>query len=98
MTADPAELRQRPHYVYRVYGRRGRLLYVGCTSNLDLRKRDHRSWSGWWPLAHRWAVEGPYSYQAARILELAAIHLEVPQFNRTGRRPNYNPRRAQVPA
>lgn len=86
----------RPHFVYRVYGARGRLLYIGCTSNLALRKRDHRLWSGeWFSKAKRWDIDGPHDYRTARALELAAIHAERPRYNRTGRVANYNPHLAR---
>jgi hypothetical protein len=92
-TADTAQT----HIVYRVYGARRRLLYIGCTRNLRQRKVDHRSYALWWHLAKTWTFDGPHDYQTARRIEIEAIHAERPKFNLTGRVPNYSPRRSRTP-
>lgn len=88
----PAEVQARDHFVYHVFGAKGRLLYIGCTSNLEQRQHDHRLYAQWWRPSVRWVLDGPHDYATARRLELDAIHAEDPPYNRTGRLRNYGVR------
>ena len=72
----------RMHFVYRTFDIHGRLLYVGCTSDLSERRRAHRRLSDWWEFAVRFRVSGPYPKRVALDLERAAIRAEWPAFNR----------------
>jgi excinuclease UvrABC nuclease subunit len=89
VTASHEEILSRPHYVYRVFGRGKRPLYIGSSSNLDRRRYDHSRTAPWFDKAVRWEITGPHDYRTARDLEIAAIHAERPRFNLTGRVVNY---------
>lgn len=81
---DPA---RREHFVYRVLGADGELLYVGCTNHLERRWTEHRSTNrGMTALARRAKVSGPYSYDTARRLEAEALATEFPKFGMTPQR------------
>lgn len=47
MTSFIGRLRA-PHYVYRLYGDGGQLLYVGCTYHPRKRLMEHRRTQPWW--------------------------------------------------
>lgn len=70
------------HIVYRVYDVDGRLLYVGCTSNLPQRMANHRATAKW---AYRMStvVESPvyHDRDSAYEAERHAIATEHPAFN-----------------
>jgi hypothetical protein len=42
-----------PHLVYAHMGAGGRVLYVGCTSDLDARNWEHLNRAPWWPEVER---------------------------------------------
>lgn len=68
------------HYVYRILGKRGRLLYIGCSMNL--RQRLHRYQNlTWGHLIGSVEIEGPYNYADGRAAEKAAIQANQPAFN-----------------
>lgn len=69
------------HYVYRVYDRDGRLIYVGSTRNLFQRLRMHRyGYTAWWNAqAAKTVVKVFRSGAAARAAERAAIRPSGPQ-------------------
>lgn len=69
------------HYIYRAFDDRGRLLYVGCTSDVDARWDAHRRGSEWFPRATRRTISEPDSFDGARAGELQAILTEHPMFN-----------------
>lgn len=75
---DPA---CRRHFVYRAFDAESRLLYVGCTMNLDRRRKEHRSDSPWFVHATRFRIAGPYNYQTARRIERETIATEQPLYN-----------------
>lgn len=77
-----------PHYLYRCFDEDGRLLYIGCTSNVEKRMSVHRSnrrqkASRWLRVCmDRYEVDGPFlSLEAARGAERDAIAAERPLFN-----------------
>jgi hypothetical protein len=74
-----AEVRTRPHYVYRLLNCRGRVLYVGCTSNLSLRMSEYRRFLA--VRGRRAEHIGPYDFETARRIERALIRLEDPPTN-----------------
>lgn len=59
----------RNHYVYRAYDSNDRLLYVGCTINIEKRMAEHRSTGRWAQNVTRIRVRGPLSYPVARRQE-----------------------------
>lgn len=83
-----------PHYVYRCFDADGRLLYVGCTSNVARRMASHQGASSQpasvWLRAcmTRHKVSGPFAnWATAREVERAAITVEQPLFNMQDRGP-----------
>lgn len=73
-----------PHFVYRVIGSDGRLLYVGCTSRPTQRRSAHRH-SRWARLPHTVQLVGPFTGKDARQralrFETRVIETERPLFN-----------------
>lgn len=78
-----ADLADVSHFVYRAYDATGRLLYVGCSVDVERRMEQHGHW--WRRLAARvtW-VQYP-DYASGRAAEAAAIVAEAPVYN--ARRP-----------
>lgn len=85
MSAAPDNL---PHFIYRCYDAEGRLLYVGCTHDVNNRMAVHASsWSN--PASaylnlhmDRYEVEGPIAGRAAaRQREREVIANEAPLVN-----------------
>ena len=74
---------RREHFVYRCYDIDGDLLYVGCTMDLDRRRKDHSGLNGsaWWPLLDRVRLAGPFNYSTARQIERDAIRDDWPIWN-----------------
>lgn len=74
---------RREHFVYRAFDADGNLLYVGCTMDLERRRRDHAGLNGskWYPLMVRTHLTGPFNYDTARRLERDAIQTESPLWN-----------------
>jgi len=69
--------------VYRLYGKDGTLLYIGCTGNWPVRVQTHRcrKTSFWWPLVHRARLTLHRSPREAADVEKAAIQTERPLYN-----------------
>lgn len=77
-------LEEQPHYIYRCFDAAGRLLYVGCTSDMKKRMKVHRynTKSDLWRLMARHEVSEPYAgWIAAHDAEVAAIRDECPLLN-----------------
>lgn len=75
-----------PHTVYRVYDTDGVLVYVGCTSDIDRRLREHRSGAPWRHRIHRvTTVEYP-DMARGLVAEHNAINAERPEHNIGGAR------------
>lgn len=68
-------------FVYRIYNRRGGLVYVGITNDLMTRIGDHRKRSLWWPVGAtvRWSEHD--SRAAARREEVRLIRRHRPPNN-----------------
>lgn len=81
-----------PTDVYRVYDECGHLLYVGVSTNVFYRMREHKAYAEWWPLANSGTVARYENRYMARKVEALAIRDESPVFNvvredREARRP-----------
>ncbi|MFI7294014.1 GIY-YIG nuclease family protein [Streptomyces sp. NPDC050121] len=67
--------------LYRLFDRRGGLLYVGITNDPAFRWKQHRGDKGWWPKV----ADKQVTWYATRALalqaEALAIHTEGPAFN-----------------
>lgn len=74
----------RTHSVYIAHGSDGAVLYVGCTSNVAGRAKNHRNKSRWWPLATRFTVRGPYFRSTAYRIERETIARLRPSHNVRG--------------
>lgn len=70
--------------VYRIWGEDGSLLYVGTSATPLTRIAAHRS-RDWWTLVARIEIKSYESAAEARQAEYAAIRLERPIFNLSGR-------------
>jgi predicted GIY-YIG superfamily endonuclease len=73
--------RDQPHFVYRLLGKRGRVVYVGCTMNVSRRLAEHRRSGGIGEAFARVEVEGPYSFDEARARERELIEQRPGAFN-----------------
>ena len=69
------------HIVYRLLGKRGRLLYVGSTMDLPRRLGEHRQNARLRDLIGRVETVGPYDPVTARRVERAVIEATDPPFN-----------------
>lgn len=67
--------------VYRMYGLKGELIYVGCTNNLARRVREHRCKSPWWPEVTSMAYDPAESQEDALKAECFLIKTEHPTHN-----------------
>jgi hypothetical protein len=77
-----ARLRTKTGWVYRLYGRTGRLLYVGMTTNDPAeRLNQHRANRSWWRKVRRAAIEEYSDGLTAWHAEQRTIFHEHPQFN-----------------
>lgn len=71
---------ERTHYVYTAYDHEDRVLYVGRTSRLAQRQKEHRYLSAWYPLAVRFSLSGPYTYEAAKRIEGERLNIFRPPY------------------
>jgi predicted GIY-YIG superfamily endonuclease len=72
-------------YVYRAFDDAGRLLYVGCTVNMEGRLATHASSSPWYMFHARIEVETFPTRELAAEAEAVAIATEHPRWNMRGR-------------
>lgn len=72
-------------YVYRAFDRAGRLLYVGCASDVGVRLGSHAKSSPWWIYHDRVESEWFETRQEAEAAEARAIATEHPRWNINGR-------------
>lgn len=73
--------------VYYLYGADGSLLYIGSTNNLTRRCDHHRHNTPWWSEVTQVINTPCASLDAARAVEVAAIHDEAPRYNKLHNRP-----------
>lgn len=71
--------------VYRAYDAAGRLLYVGCSSDVDTRLKAHATDSSWWPFHARVERVSYLARAEAEAAEAEAIATEYPRWNVIGR-------------
>lgn len=79
--APDGELRLGEHHVYLVFGRNGRLLYVGVTGNLPARLAQHAATSPWYHRADVVRWEAFTDRFAAERREADLIAELEPEFN-----------------
>lgn len=72
-------------YVYRASDASGRLLYVGCSVDVEARLRYHEANAQWWPFHESVAVEEFATQKEALAAEAVAIATEHPRWNMAGR-------------
>lgn len=98
MTAPTlGNFRDEPHYVYRCFDADARLVYIGCTVDVQARMVSHRAErkarASLWlrTCMASYSVAGPYRGRAAALrAESAAIVAERPLFNlHHGRQPSW---------
>lgn len=70
-------------YLYRIYGAKSRLLYVGITTDLEKRLGQH-SEKSWWTEVRAIESQTHESRANARAAEVEAIRSERPIYNRAG--------------
>ncbi|GAB3776624.1 putative GIY-YIG superfamily endonuclease [Nocardioides ginsengisegetis] len=69
------------NYVYRAFDDAGRLLYIGCSLNVEQRLTVHRRESDWFRYCNTLRLAGPYRRSEAMRLERDAIESEGSYFN-----------------
>lgn len=70
------------HYVYRLFDRRGRLIYVGCSKDPQKRMRQHSADHRWWyDRVYSMTTETFPGRAAALVAERLAIETEHPSCN-----------------
>ncbi|THA44127.1 GIY-YIG nuclease family protein [Streptomyces sp. A1136] len=77
-------LTDRPTALYRCKDTTGRLLYVGVTTDPDVRFKRHEATAPWWPLVAERLVDWHPTRPAAEEAEATAIKDESPLYNRAG--------------
>lgn len=80
-------------YVYRLFDRQGRLIYVGATVDPETRISVHRQTTWWGPQIHRIKIKVYPNRQQANDAEKEAIRTEHPRWNinlRTWGRKNWS--------
>lgn len=77
----------RIHVTYRLYGTDSSLLYVGFTSNVPERFKDHRASKSWWREVARARLQVHQSRATAKEAEIEAIRTERPRYNVCHRAP-----------
>lgn len=71
-----------PHFVYRLYNRDRRLLYVGCTYDVRKRLGLHLNRTPWYPEVATHKVEGPFATRTEALArEQEVIRREAPRYN-----------------
>lgn len=69
------------HYVYRYLDAEGNTLYVGCTTDLSQRERQHKATKPWFPLVASAMVDMFLSKDDARAFERQKIEQLQPPHN-----------------
>lgn len=79
-----------PTALYRLYNRDRELLYVGITSSVERRMREHADDKAWWPEVHMATSKVTWwdDEDTARKQESDAIRSELPRYNQAGNRRN----------
>lgn len=74
-------LRNRPTFVYRAFGTRGELLYVGISQSWTHRLRSHAKGSAWWMYVNHVEIQEFADRASAFAMESWAISHETPLAN-----------------
>jgi predicted GIY-YIG superfamily endonuclease len=74
-----------PTLLYRLRDRGGALLYIGITTDLKRRLREHAKSKPWWPDVATVETEAHVGYGVAEQAEWLAIRQEEPRWNHIGR-------------
>ncbi|MGQ9348922.1 GIY-YIG nuclease family protein [Mycolicibacterium gilvum] len=69
-------------YLYRLYDKGGRLLYVGITDNCFRRWKEHSKDKEWWRHVHQFTQDWYPDRQSVEAAERRAISTEAPLFNK----------------
>lgn len=84
-----ALLKDRPHYVYRLFDENDQLVYIGCARDPESRFNQHMDWNipsrvsdYFWRHKGRYTSVEYLNLRLARIAEREAIAEEVPLLNR----------------
>jgi len=73
------------HYVYRLFDADARLIYIGCTYDVESRLKSHRHVMWWAPQIARIKITVHPTKAAAHEVERAAITAEKPRWNVNGK-------------
>jgi len=83
-------LADKNHYVYRIFDRTGRLIYVGCSHDPETRMYTHRRIMWWAPQIARIKMTVHPSKDAGHLTERSIIDTENPRWNVKGKWANRN--------
>lgn len=83
-------------FVYRLFDKDGKLLYVGVTANLVKRKMQHARVQSWWSEVVRTSVQCFDNREAAEYAEAEAIASEHPLHNRKSPSPSEREKLAEA--
>lgn len=75
-------IKQKSECLYRWYNWENKLLYVGITSNIGARIKDHKRQSGWANEAEYIELEWFYTREEVEAAERVAIRNEKPKYNK----------------
>lgn len=76
-----AHLMDKPHMVYLMFDDAGGLLYVGCTSNIKNRLRQHGRFSDWYPRISRVSAREYPGMERGLAIEARVIRRFAPEIN-----------------
>lgn len=87
------------YYVYRIYDKFDRLLYVGRSNDVRRRIEEHKATSDWMRRAYRFTTQEYRTLEEVMAAEMGAITSERPLFNGVGNRPlkYIKPRKKDAP-
>ena len=70
------------HYVYRIFTKNDKLLYIGCSTDPERRLDELKRKMPWMRYADRYTKEPYDTYDDGRSAEARAIEAEQPKYNR----------------
>lgn len=73
------------HYVYRIFDADSRLIYVGCSHDMEKRIYSHRQLMWWAPQIDRIKITVHPNKKAAHEVEREIIRTEKPRWNLVGK-------------
>jgi excinuclease UvrABC nuclease subunit len=72
------------YFIYKLYGKEGQPLYIGCTENFGRRLIQHKTQSPWYGKIVKIIAETKQNKKAALEAEAKAILAEQPKYNVNG--------------